>query len=75
MYPQIAVKLVTARALRGMTQRELAAKAEVSPVTIVKVENEGRSPRAKTLFKIAQALGVDPREIDEFRPTLGLSAE
>jgi transcriptional regulator with XRE-family HTH domain len=75
MYPQGAVKLVTARSLRGWTQRELAEKADVSHVTIVKLENEGRAPRAKTLFKISQALGMDPREIDEFRPALGLSAE
>jgi transcriptional regulator with XRE-family HTH domain len=75
MYPQGAVKLVTARTLRGMTQRELAEKADVSPVTIVKVEKVGRAPRAKTLFKIARALGMDPREIDEFLPTLGLGAE
>lgn len=72
MYPQSPVKLVTARALKGLTQVELAKIAGVSPVTIIKVENEGHSPRPKTLYKIAKALEIDPREIDEFRASMGL---
>ena len=40
MYAHAPVKLLTARGLRGLTQRELAAKAGVSHVTIVKVDHQ-----------------------------------
>ena len=68
------VKLATARVLRGLTQGELAEQARVSPVTVINLE-KGRVTKAHpaTVFRISQALGMDAREIDEFKAALGLA--
>lgn len=52
------------RARTGLTQEELAAKAEVSPVTVVRLEaGQIERPRNGTLQKIAGALGVEVEEL------------
>lgn len=47
--------------------RALAAKADVAQRTIVEAEAGRQAPRPTTMRKLADALGVDPMEIDEFR--------
>lgn len=47
-----------------LSQRELAQKAGVSPATIVRIE-AGRDVHPKTARKLAEALGVRPKELTE----------
>ncbi len=47
---------------RGWTQTDLARESGVSPLTISRAEN-GRRLHAPTMFQIADALDLDPREM------------
>lgn len=67
------VKLKTARVLKGLSIAELSKRAEVAQRTIVLLEHGGtETPRPTTVRRLADALEVDPREVDEFRAALGL---
>ena len=60
-------KLKKLREDRGLTQYELATIAEISVVTLNKIESsDSAKPFAKTLNKIARALGVGIDELSEF---------
>ena len=52
------------------SQRELARRAGVAEGTIVNIETGQRPPRLLTMRRIADALGVDWAEIDEFRQAI-----
>lgn len=56
-------KLRAIRALRGMTQADLASKAGVSPTAIAEYESGKRDLRAATIRKLCDALGVQVRYI------------
>jgi transcriptional regulator with XRE-family HTH domain len=56
-------KLRAIRALRNMTQAELAAKAGVSPTAIAEYEQDKRDLRADTIRKLCDALGVQVQYI------------
>ncbi len=51
------------RTLGGFTQAELAERVGVSRDTIVRLERGKQPPRPRTLKKIADALGVDTKEL------------
>ena len=51
-------RLTYLRAEREMTQRELAEAASIGVATISRIENGGYVPQAKTLQRLARALGV-----------------
>lgn len=51
-------KLRAIRALRGLTQAELAAAAGISPTAIAEFETGKRDIRASTVAKLCEALGV-----------------
>lgn len=51
------------RTLRALTQVELAQRAGVTPATVVRVERNQAEPHMSTLRKLAEALGVEPREL------------
>lgn len=51
-------KLKAIRALRGMTQAQLADAAGVSPTAITEYEGGKRDLRADTIRKLCEALGV-----------------
>lgn len=53
------------RADRGWNQKQLAAAARVSNLTIVRIENEGVNPHPQTLHKVANALGVRVADLYE----------
>lgn len=59
---------------RTLSQRDLAAKAGVAPKTIVDLELGRNEPRLRTMRLIAQALGVEVAEIDEFQQALEVKA-
>jgi transcriptional regulator with XRE-family HTH domain len=67
------VKLKTARVLKGLSIAQLAERSKVAQRTIMLLEHGGTdTPRPNTVRKLADALEVDPREVDEFRAALGL---
>lgn len=51
-------KLRAIRALRGITQADLAAKAEISATAIAEFERDKRDLRTNTVIKLCEALGV-----------------
>jgi transcriptional regulator with XRE-family HTH domain len=55
------------RLQQALSQRDLAAQAGVAAKTIVDVELGRVEPTLKTIRKLAAALGVEPREVDEFQ--------
>ena len=61
-----------------MSQERLAELAGVAPTSVVRLESgEIERPRATTLAKLADALGVDPQELTRFaarRPEAGEEA-
>jgi len=64
--------LASARRRRLLTQRALAEKAGVALSTVYAIENGRRAvPRFEVIRKLAEALDVDPLEIDEFRHAVG----
>lgn len=52
------VNLAQERKSHGMTQEELAAVSGVHRVTIARIETGDTSPKAETLKRLADALGV-----------------
>ena len=68
--------LATLRRQRAWSQRELAKQAGVSPSVIVQLEaGRTRYPKYKVIRALAAALGVEPREVDEFRQMVDGEAE
>jgi len=63
---QIGERLRELRARRYLTQRELAARAGMSPATIAKLETDVAEPRPGTIRKLAEALEVHPDELSGF---------
>ena len=53
------------RTRRNKTQTELAAESGVSQITISELETTGRKARAQTVKKLADALDVDPMDLQE----------
>lgn len=57
--------------LRGITQKELAAKLEITDVSLNATLKDGKDPRVSTIKKIADALDVSVADLlsDETNPT------
>lgn len=53
-----AVRVI--RAMRGMTQRETAERAEIEPNYLAMIESGGRTPSARLQRAIARALHAPP---------------
>ena len=65
--------LAAHREHRGWSRQQLARAAGITIQPIHKMERDtGWKPQLRTVYLIAQALGVDPADVDEFRPALGL---
>jgi len=59
----------------GITQEELAKRAEIAPTSVVRLETgEVRQPRYGTLMKLAGALQVSPAEFVRFVSDVGKPA-
>ncbi len=58
------------RIRRLLSLRELAKRANVAQRTIVEAEAGRQAPRTTTMRKLAEALEVDPLEVDEFRAAI-----
>jgi transcriptional regulator with XRE-family HTH domain len=59
----IGERLKELRDRRYLTQRELAARAGMSPATIAKLETNNAEPRPGTLRKLAEALECHPDDL------------
>ncbi len=57
------------RADRGMTQEELAQKAQVARGTIIRAEN-GAAVNVRTLSRLAKALGLTVNELRTVDPDM-----
>jgi transcriptional regulator with XRE-family HTH domain len=55
------------RAALLLTQGQLADRAHLAPTTVYSIEASRRRPRRLTIKRLADALGVEPEMIDEFR--------
>jgi transcriptional regulator with XRE-family HTH domain len=66
----MAVLLRQWRERRGWSVRELARRAGVGYVTVVRIENDQISPTVAMLERLAQALGITVRDFfpSERRP-------
>lgn len=60
----IAKKISETRISKGVTQEELADRAQVNVRTIQRIENGESDPRGKTLRLISEALQIDIAEIN-----------
>jgi DNA-binding XRE family transcriptional regulator len=58
------ITLKEARTKQFITQRELAAKAGVHLMTIIRLENGKHKPKFKTAKAIARVLKMKPQDID-----------
>jgi DNA-binding XRE family transcriptional regulator len=58
------------RIRRFLSLRAMAKRAGVAQRTIVEAEAGRRVPQLATMRKIAEALDIDPMEIDEFRAAI-----
>ena len=61
------MKLREARVRCTLSRAKLAEKAKVSKATIRDTESGKHMPSLNTCGKVAEALGLPPLEIDEFR--------
>ncbi|HEY7059833.1 MAG TPA: helix-turn-helix transcriptional regulator [Chloroflexota bacterium] len=59
----LAENLRNLRAARYLSQSELAAKAGVSKPTIARLERGDYFPHPRTIRALAEALGVEPKEL------------
>ena len=64
-----------ARIERLFSVRALAERAGVAPSTVYMTEAGKYTPRLGTIRRLAEALGVEPREITEFRAALEAALE
>ena len=62
------------RLRRLWSQRELARRAGVAEWTVIAAESGRRVPRLVTVRKLAEALGVEWAEVDEFRAAIEAKA-
>jgi transcriptional regulator with XRE-family HTH domain len=51
------------RTLNALTQMELADKAGITATALSRIERNEAEPRPSTLWKLAGALDVEPREL------------
>lgn len=63
MKDRIGEEVRVARARLGISQDQLAKRANLSPTYVSEIENGHRDPSASTLVALSEALGVDPNTI------------
>jgi putative transcriptional regulator len=66
--PVIRNQIRELRALREMTQQDLADKVGVTRQTVIAMEQDKYSPTLETAFKVALALGVPIEKCFQYDP-------
>ncbi len=64
---KLGVRISQLRMKAGMTQANLAEKAELSIDSISRIERGDRAPSLESLEKIAEGLGIEPAELLNFK--------
>jgi len=64
---RLGVRISQLRMKAGMTQAKLAEGADLSVDSISRIERGDRAPSLGSLEKIAEALGIDPGELLNFK--------
>jgi DNA-binding XRE family transcriptional regulator len=70
MWESLVPSLRETRLKQALSQRDLALKAGVAPKTIVDLELGRHEPRLRTIRRVAEALGVQVDQVDEFRQAI-----
>lgn len=65
----LAKRLKEVRNEKGLSQEELALRADITLSQIARIETVRINPTVSTIFKIARALNVAPNEIFNFELT------
>jgi putative transcriptional regulator len=66
--PAIRNRIRELRALRGMTQQELADQVGVTRQTVIAIEQDKYSPSLETAFRVAIVLGVPFEQCFQYDP-------
>jgi putative transcriptional regulator len=66
--PSIRNQIRELRALRNLTQQDLADQVGVTRQTVIAMEQDKYSPSLETAFKVARALGVPLEQCFQFEP-------
>ncbi len=66
--PAIRNQIRELRALREMTQQDLADQVGVTRQTVIAIEQDKYSPSLETAFKVAAALGVPLDQCFKYDP-------
>lgn len=66
--PAIRNQIRDLRAVREMTQQELADQVGVTRQTVIAIEQDKYSPSLETAFKVAMALGVPLEQCFQYDP-------
>ena len=66
--PAIRNQVRELRALREMTQQDLADRIGVTRQTVIAIEQDKYSPSLETAFKVALALGVSLDQCFQYDP-------
>ena len=66
--PAIRNQIRELRALRNMTQQELADHVGVTRQTVIAIEQDKYSPSLETAFKVADVLGVPIEQSFQYDP-------
>ena len=61
------MKLAVLRRQRNLTQKGLAEVSGLSNHTIMNIEKSYYRPTTETIGAVAEALEIDPMDVDEFR--------
>ena len=64
---KLGVRISQLRMKAAMTQAKLSEGADLSVDSISRIERGDRAPSLESLEKIAEALGIDPAELLNFR--------
>jgi transcriptional regulator with XRE-family HTH domain len=64
---KLGVRISQLRMKAGMTQAKLAEGSDLSVDSISRIERGDRAPSLESLEKIAEALGIDPGELLNFK--------
>ena len=64
---KLGVRISQLRMKAGMTQAKLSEEADLSIDSISRIERGDRAPSLESLEKVAEALGVDPAELLNFK--------
>lgn len=59
-----SLNLKLARIRRGIKQREIALRADLSPSALSDFENGWRTPTSEQLMRICAAIGISPEDLE-----------